>query len=220
MVKRLADVHLSLVALVGAAPVMVLAAAAIKLTSKGPVLYRGVRAGKAGQPFEMLKFRTMVAAADRLGGPSTSDSDPRVTAVGAVLRRFKLDELPQLINVLRGEMSVVGPRPEVLRYVSRYTESERAILGVRPGITDWASIWNSAEGEVLSRFPDPDRAYEEVIRPTKLALQLKYVREMSALADLKIVVGTARKLLDRGWLPRELRAYGRLQDAEPLRGAE
>jgi lipopolysaccharide/colanic/teichoic acid biosynthesis glycosyltransferase len=216
--KRVADAQLALCGLAATAPLLVGIAAAIKASSPGPVFYRGRRAGLGGRPFEMLKFRTMVSDADRIGGPNTSGTDPRVTPVGRFLRRFKLDELPQLLNVLRGDMSLVGPRPEVLQYVEQFGEEEREILEVRPGITDWASIWNANEGEVLAAYPDPDKAYEEVIRPTKLRLQLKYARERSLPVDLRILTCTALKLVRGDWLPRELEPYGRLHTQSAKRG--
>jgi lipopolysaccharide/colanic/teichoic acid biosynthesis glycosyltransferase len=120
-----------------------------KLTSPGPVLYRGKRIGLHGRPFLILKFRTMVLNAESLGGSATAADDPRLTRVGKLLRRFKLDELPQVLNVIKGEMSLVGPRPEVQKYVDLYSPEERQILTVLPGITDWASIWNSNEAAVL-----------------------------------------------------------------------
>jgi lipopolysaccharide/colanic/teichoic acid biosynthesis glycosyltransferase len=132
----------------------------------------------------------MVLNAEKLGGPSTADDDPRITRVGKFIRKFKLDELPQLINVLKGEMSVVGPRPEVQMYVDMFTEEEKTILSVRPGITDWASIWNPDEGAILAGSTDPEKTYMEKIRPDKIRLQLKYVRERSFWNDLKIITQT------------------------------
>lgn len=126
------------------------------------------------------------------------------------MRKFKLDELAQFINVLLGDMSFVGPRPEVQKYVDLYTEEERLILSVRPGITDWATIWNSDEGAVLAGHADPDKAYEELIRPTKLQLQLFYVRNRSLSMDFWILVGTVRRVLSSGFCPRELEGYPRL----------
>jgi len=184
----------------------------VKLTSTGPIFYRGTRAGRFGRPFRIFKFRSMVTDAENLGGSSTAGGDPRLTRVGRLMRKYKLDELPQLINVLLGQMSFVGPRPEVPRYVETYRGEETEILEVRPGITDWASIWNADEGAVLAGTEDPDKAYEELIRPTKLRLQLKYVREMSLMTDVKIIVYTALKIVRRNWLPKELAEYGRLQD--------
>jgi lipopolysaccharide/colanic/teichoic acid biosynthesis glycosyltransferase len=146
----------------------------------------------------------MVMNADKIGGASTSGDDPRVTRSGRFIRRYKIDELSQLINVLKGDMSIVGPRPEVLSYTSKYTGELREILDVRPGITDWASIWNADEGAVLAGASDPDRAFEILIQPTKLQLQLRYVREQTFVMDLKIIAYTLRRIFDSGFYPREL----------------
>jgi lipopolysaccharide/colanic/teichoic acid biosynthesis glycosyltransferase len=162
----------------------------IKKEDGGPVFYRGSRVGRFGKLFRIFKFRTMVVNAEKHGGPSTADDDPRITKIGKFVRKFKIDELPQLINVLKGEMSFVGPRPEVQVYVDMFTEEEKAILSVRPGITDWASIWNPNEGAVLAGSPDPEKTYMEKIRPEKIRLQLKYVRERSFWNDLKIIAQT------------------------------
>ena len=137
----------------------------------------------------------MVLNAEKLGGPSTADDDPRITRVGKFIRKFKLDELPQLINVLKGEMSIVGPRPEVQMYVDMFTGEEKAILSVRPGITDWASIWNPDEGAILAGSADPEKTYMEKIRPEKIRLQLKYVRERSFWNDLRIIAQTIITIL-------------------------
>jgi len=197
-VKRLFDIVCSSIGLLLMSPILFAVALMIKKEDRGPVLYRGVRLGRKGKPFKIFKFRTMVVNAERIGGYSTADDDPRITRVGKFLRKYKLDELPQLINVLKGEMSLVGPRPEVKYYTDQLTEEERAILSVRPGITDWASIWNADEGELLAGAEDPDKAYEELIRPTKLQLQLKYVREQSFWIDLKIVFLTILAIVRPG----------------------
>lgn len=209
--KRLFDITVASLALAVLAPVLILIALLVKLASPGPVLYRGRRVGLGGELFSMLKFRTMVVNAESLGGSATAADDPRLTASGKFLRRYKLDELPQLFNVLAGTMSLVGPRPEVQKYVSLYSPEERAILTVLPGITDWASIWNSNEGSVLEASREPEKTYEELIRPTKLALQLLYVRNHSLLTDLKILVHTAIKLIREDWVPKELKSYGRVR---------
>lgn len=206
--KRLFDIVASLLGLVVLSPLLVALAVIVKITSSGPMVYRGVRAGLGGKPFRIMKFRSMVVNAEKLGGPSTSDDDPRVTRIGAFMRRFKLDELPQLFNVLLGEMSLVGPRPEVLSEVETYTPEQRRVLEVRPGITDWASIWNSDEGAVLAGAADPHAVYKERIQPTKLALQLKYREEASVRTDLRIIVYTLRKILNRTFVPKELRPFG------------
>jgi len=137
----------------------------------------------------------MVINADKIGGPSTSADDPRLTKVGKFLKKYQLDELPQLINVLKGEMSFVGPRPEVPFYVEMMTEEERkTILSVKPGMTDWASLWDFHEGEILKGSPDPDKTYQEKIRPEKIRLQMKYVRERTFLKDLVIILKTVIKI--------------------------
>ena len=199
------------IALVIVAPLLALAAVMVKLSSRGPVYYRGTRVGLNGKLFPMLKFRTMVVDAESLGGSATAADDPRITRFGKFLRRYKLDELPQFFNVLLGDMSLVGPRPEVQKYVNLYSPEEKAILTVRPGITEWASIWNSNEAAVLEGSRDPERTYEELIRPTKLALQLLYVRDHSFFVDLKILFHTAVKLIDEDWVPKELKPYGRVK---------
>jgi lipopolysaccharide/colanic/teichoic acid biosynthesis glycosyltransferase len=194
-VKRIFDIVFSLCGLAVLALPLLSLAALIKLHDGGPVFYRGVRTGRRGKPFRIFKFRTMVVNADRIGGSSTADGDPRVTGIGRFLRKYKLDELPQLTNVVLGHMSFVGPRPEVPEYVALFTEEEKAILTVRPGITDWASIWNHDEGALLAGAADPERAYLEKIRPEKMRLQLKYLREHSLWVDLKILVLTLSMLL-------------------------
>jgi lipopolysaccharide/colanic/teichoic acid biosynthesis glycosyltransferase len=142
----------------------------------------------------------MVVDAEKIGGPSTAADDPRITKVGKFLRKCKLDELPQLFNVLKGEMSFVGPRPEVQHYVDMFTKEEKVILSVRPGITDWASLWNSDEGAVLAGSLDPEKTYMEEIRPTKLRLQLKYVKERSFRGDLSIIYQTIMTVVSKNEL--------------------
>ena len=197
MGKRLIDVTVSSVTLVLLLPIFLLLAIVIKATSPGPVFYRGVRIGRGGKPFRVFKYRSMVVNAERIGGSSTSDDDLRITRVGRFLRKYKLDELPGLINVVPGDMSLVGPRPEVAHYVSMYTEEEKVILTVRPGLTDWATLWNSDEGAVLEGSEDPERVYLERIRPIKIALQLKYVRDQSFWVDLQIFGQTLAAVIFR-----------------------
>jgi lipopolysaccharide/colanic/teichoic acid biosynthesis glycosyltransferase len=198
VLKRTFDLILALCALVLLGPLLLLIAVLIKLDDGGPVLYRGVRVGRAGVPFRICKFRTMVMNADRLGGPSTPDDDPRITKPGRWLRRSKLDELPQLLNVMSGKMSFVGPRPEVAREVALYSDEERALLRVRPGITDWASIRFRDEGAILRGATDPHETYRRVIRPEKMRLALEYVRTASLATDVRILLATLRSVVGGG----------------------
>ncbi len=190
MAKRAVDVYFSALGLVLLAPVLLVIAAAIKLRDGGGVFYRGTRVGRGGRLFRIFKFRTMVPNADRIGGSSTPDNDPRITPIGKLLRSTKLDELPQLFNVLAGDMSLVGPRPQVPWAVALYSEEEREILSMRPGITDEASIRFRNEGEILRGSPDPDRAYLEKIAPEKTRLQLAYARSHSLRMDLGLILRT------------------------------
>lgn len=195
MTKRLMDVVFSLVGLLVLSPLMLLIAVVMKQSSPGPVLYAGTRIGRFGKPFRLFKFRTMVVNADKIGGPSTADDDPRVTRVGRVLRRYKLDEIPQLINVLKGEMSFVGPRPEVASEVETYSPEQRRLLEVVPGITDWASMRFHNEGEILKGSVDPHETYREKIRPEKIRLGLEYVQRRSFWVDMQILTGTVGLLV-------------------------
>jgi len=195
--KRLFDLIVSATGLVVLSPLFLVIATLVILHDGGPLFYRGVRVGRHSRPFRVVKFRTMRVDAERIGGPSTAADDPRITRVGRWLRKSKLDELPELINVLIGEMSLVGPRPEVEHYVRAMTEEERAILSVRPGLTDWATLWNSDEGAVLAGATDPERAYLELIRPEKIRLQLEYVRRRSFRIDLVILVQTVMAIILR-----------------------
>jgi lipopolysaccharide/colanic/teichoic acid biosynthesis glycosyltransferase len=171
-------------------PLFLLIAVCVKLSSSGPVLFRHERMGKRFRPFNVLKFRTMVADAPKLGGPITFGDDPRITKIGKLLRKTKLDELPQLINVLSGEMSLVGPRPEVSRYVEMFPDDYRVILQVRPGITDLASIKYRDESTILGAAKDPENEYIHRVLPEKIRLAKEYVERQSLLLDLKIIVGT------------------------------
>ncbi len=188
--KRSFDLILSLLGLIVLAPVFAAVAVAIKIESAGPVFYRGVRAGRYGKAFRIFKFRTMVVNAEALGSASTPEDDQRITRVGRFLRKLKLDELPQLLNVVRGEMSLVGPRPQVPWAVEQYTPEERTILKVRPGITDPASVRFRNEGEILRGSADPDEDYFEKIHPEKMRLSIEYVQKQSFLLDCKILLQT------------------------------
>ncbi|MFZ1936102.1 MAG: sugar transferase [Thermoguttaceae bacterium] len=207
MLKRLFDIVMSAFGLLLFSPLLLLIALWVKLDSPGPVFYRGRRAGRNGVPFYIFKFRSMVVNADKIGGPSTSGDDPRVTRSGRFVRKCKLDEVSQLINVFFGDMSLVGPRPEVVDKAENFDAEARKTLAVRPGITDWASIWNSDEGGVLAGAPDPDAAYEKVIFPTKLKLQLYYLQSRSFLGDIKIILYTILRILRKNWTPAELKDY-------------
>ncbi len=197
MAKCLFDIIFSVIGLILISPILLVISILIKVEDKGPVFYRGIRVGRFGKLFKIYKFRTMVVDAEKLGGSSTSDEDTRITMIGSYIRKYKLDELPQLINVLKGEMSFVGPRPEVKMYVDMFTEEEKIILSVCPGITDWASLWNSDEGSILAGSSDPEKTYLEEIRPEKIRLQLKYVRERSFLIDLNIILQTMKIVISR-----------------------
>jgi lipopolysaccharide/colanic/teichoic acid biosynthesis glycosyltransferase len=195
MLKRLFDIVVSGLALILLSPILLIFAWRIKSFDKGPVFYRGERVGLHGHIFRIYKFRSMIVDAEKTGVSSTSKGDSRITPVGHLLRKTKLDELPQLINVFVSDMSIVGPRPEVKKFTDMYEGEEKKLLDIRPGITDYASIWNSDEGEILKDSKDPDGDYARLIRPEKLRLQLRYYHEMSLLVDIKIMFLTARKIL-------------------------
>jgi lipopolysaccharide/colanic/teichoic acid biosynthesis glycosyltransferase len=189
--KRIFDVVVSSLGLLLLSPLMLAIAVAVKLDSPGPVFFRQERVGRYGRTFRIFKFRSMVSDADRRGGPLTIGRDPRVTAVGHVLRRYKLDELPQLIDVVRGEMSLVGPRPELPRYVDRYSVEDRAVvLSVRPGITDRASVAFLDESSLLAEAADPEDAYVREILPIKLRAYRAYVEGRTFGGDLRILLET------------------------------
>jgi lipopolysaccharide/colanic/teichoic acid biosynthesis glycosyltransferase len=197
VIKRVFDATFAAIGLALLAPALMVLAIAVRLSSSGPVYYRGLRIGLNGKLFRIAKFRTMVANAEALGGLCTSSEDPRITPVGRWLRKYKLDELPQLFNVLKGDMSFVGPRPEAQEYTDLFNEEEKQILSVRPGITDWATFSNSDEEAILAGSPDPERTYLEDIRPEKIRLQLKYVRERNLWIDFKILLATVILVLRR-----------------------
>lgn len=192
MLKRAFDVAGALAVLIITSPFLLAAAIAVKATSRGPLFYRGPRVGKDGVPFRMLKFRSM---AESRGGPGiTRADDPRVTRVGRILRRTKVDELPQLVNVLRGEMSLVGPRPEDPRYVELYSDEQRAVLAVRPGVTSLASLVYRNE-EALLTGDDWEEQYRTRIMPDKLRIELDYLRRRTLASDLGIIAKTIGSLL-------------------------
>ena len=188
--KRAMDIAISGAALCVLWPVLLLIALAIVIDDPGPVLYRQVRVGRGGKEFRIFKFRTMVVDADRKGLQITVGRDSRITRMGALLRKTKLDELAQLLNVFLGQMSFVGPRPEVPRYVAMYTPYQRQVLLVRPGITDYASIAYRNENDLLAGAEDPERMYVEEIMPAKLELNMKYLRRVSPLEDIRLIFMT------------------------------
>jgi len=195
--KRLFDIVFSVLGLIISLPVIIVITILIRAEDHGSTLYQGLRIGYGGKPFKMYKFRTMVSGAENLGGSNTSNVDVRITKIGHKLRKTKLDELPQLLNVLKGDMSFVGPRPETAFYVNMFTEEEKKILSVKPGITDWATLWDHDEGTVLAQYSDPDKAYLEIIRPMKIKLQLKYLEEHTFFCDLKIIWLTIKTIINK-----------------------
>ena len=193
--KRAMDVVVSAAALCVLWPLYLIIALAIVIDDPGPVFYRQVRVGRGGKPFRIFKFRSMVVDADKKGLEITVGHDRRITRVGAFLRKTKLDELAQLLNVLCGQMSFVGPRPEVPRYVELYTPYQRQVLLVRPGITDYASIAYRHENDLLDAAQDPERMYIEQIMPAKIELNMKYLREISPAADIRLILKTVEAVV-------------------------
>jgi len=190
--KRLFDLFFAVTGLLLLSPLFILIAVAIKLRSTGPVFYAQERVGKAGNVFRVLKFRSMVPGADQIGPDITSAGDSRVTPVGRYLRKWKLDELPQLWNVLKGEMSMVGPRPESPSYVRNYTPEQREVLSVRPGITDLAAIQYRHEEQILASSNDVAQFYIEVVLPHKLSLNRLYIEKLSLFLDVKLILQTLK----------------------------
>lgn len=188
--KRLFDIFFSLVGIILLSPFYLIAAVLIMLDSKGGILFRQERVGKGGEIFKVFKFRTMRPDSFSKGALTVGSRDPRITKIGYYLRKYKLDELPQLFNVLFGDMSFVGPRPEVQKYTDLYTQEQRAVLSVKPGITDYASIKFRNENDLLSASDDPEKLYIEEIMPEKLALNMKYINDNSVLKDIRIIFDT------------------------------
>lgn len=193
--KRTMDFVGSLLGVMVLSPVYIIICIAIKLTSPGPIFFKQVRVGLNGKEFKILKFRTMVVDAEKLGKQITVGKDSRITKVGHFLRKFKLDELPQLFNVLLGDMSLVGPRPEVPYYVNMYNEEQRKVLLVKPGITDLASIRYKDENEVLGQCDNPEEHYIKTIMPDKLKLNLEYIDNNNIFIDLGIIFKTIFKIV-------------------------
>lgn len=195
IVKRIIDIVLSIIGIVVMAIPMIIISIAIKLNSKGPVLFRQERVGKDFKHFKINKFRTMVTDAEKKGMQITVGKDSRITSVGNFLRKSKLDEFPQLFNVLFGEMSFVGPRPEVPKYVKLYDDYQKNVLKVKPGITDLASIEYRDESTVLGQSEDPEKAYIEEVLPTKLELNMKYIKKMSVFYDVYLIMKTLLRIV-------------------------
>jgi len=193
--KRVFDVAVSLLILLVLSPLLLLLALAVKLDSRGPVFYRQVRVGRYNQDFKIFKFRTMLQDADKIGPPLTVGDDPRVTRVGHLIRKLRLDEFSQLLNVLGGSMSLVGPRPEVRKYVDVYTPKYMATLLIRPGITATSSIAFKDEDSLLNAAEDPEKVYVEQILPPKMAYNLAYMKKISLLNDIKIMFQTVGAVL-------------------------
>ncbi|MCC3356913.1 sugar transferase [Bacillus sp. REN16] len=193
--KRFFDIVVSLIGLIILSPLLLIIAILIKVDSKGPVFFKQVRVGQYEKEFKILKFRTMVVDAEKLGKQITVGMDRRITKVGYFLRKYKLDEFPQLINVLIGDMSLVGPRPEVPRYTKYYNTEQKAIFNIRPGITDYASIKYSDESELLGKAENPEKTYIEEIMVDKLRYNLEYLRNRSVIEDISIIYKTALKIL-------------------------
>ena len=203
--KRLFDILVSLLGLIVLSPVFLVLAILIKLDSAGPVFFRGVRVGQHGKDFRIFKFRSMRPDCEGKGKWNVGDNDDRITRVGHFLRKSKLDELPQLINVLIGDMSLVGPRPELRVYIDMYTQREMPILDLKPGITDWASITNFEQFKGFTEAIDPDKYYLDVVRPVKLELQLYYRCHHSFADDIRCLFWTAYKVITHSQkLPAEV----------------
>ncbi|MBH0230742.1 sugar transferase [Halobacillus yeomjeoni] len=217
--KRLFDIIVSLIGLIVLSPLFIVIAIIIATTSPGGVFFRGVRIGQNGKPFRIFKFRSMVKDAEGNGKWNVGDNDDRITPIGHFLRNTKIDELPQLINVLIGDMSFVGPRPELQYYVDMYRDNEKKILDLKPGITDWASITNFDQFEVFTKAQDPDEAYLKYIRPLKLQLQLYYRENNSFFSDIKILLWTVYKIISRTEkLPKDIAQITSLYDRQGKEG--
>lgn len=193
--KRIFDIIASGLGILLLCPLFIAIALWIKLDSKGPILYKQQRVGRNNKDFTLYKFRSMRIGADRSGLITVGERDPRVTYSGYLIRKYKLDELPQLINVFLGDMSLVGPRPEVRKYVELYSKEQMNVLSVRPGITDMASVLYRNENELLGSVEDPEQYYREVIMKDKLNINLDYIRQCSFLYDMKLILLTIKTII-------------------------
>ena len=196
MLKRFFDLILSFIGLLIIVPILFLITILIKISSSGPVFYKQVRVGKNNKDFKIFKFRTMHVNAHKKGLLTVGGRDPRVTSIGYYLRKFKLDELPQLINVFKGDMSFVGPRPEVRQFVNLYSEIQMKVLNVKPGITDLASIEFRNENEILSKEEDSNQYYIDNIMPKKLEINLKYINQRNLLKDFVVIIKTIKVIFN------------------------
>jgi len=197
MLKRLFDIVFSIIILIVLFPLFLIISLWIIIDDGFPVFYLQERIGKDFKPFKLIKFRTMYKDADKKGLLTVSSKDNRITPSGYYLRKFKLDELPQFINVLKGEMSIVGPRPEVKKYVELYNDEQKKVLSVKPGITDEASLKYIDENDVLARSENPEWTYINEVMPEKLKINLQYIKNQNLLYDLKIILWTAKKMFFR-----------------------
>ncbi len=195
IVKRIFDLFFSIIGLIILMPIFIIIAVWIKLNSSGPVIFRQVRIGRFEKSFRIYKFRTMVADAEEKGSQITTGEDPRITRVGRFLRQYKLDELPQLVNVFVGDMSIVGPRPEVPRYVEMFHNQYRDVLTVKPGLTDYAAIEFRDEEGLLRQYANPEEGYIKEVLPKKIELYKKYLTERSLGTDIKVILLTLKKIL-------------------------
>jgi lipopolysaccharide/colanic/teichoic acid biosynthesis glycosyltransferase len=195
MIKRLFDIIAALLGIIILSPLLLIIALLVGIGSHGGILYKQIRVGRDMKEFRLFKFRTMYADSDKKGLLTVGMRDSRITPIGYFLRRYKLDELPQLFNVLMGDMSIVGPRPEVPKYVAMYNAEQKKVLSVRPGITDYASIEYVNENEVLAKSDKPEELYINEVMPAKLKLNLKYINEMGFMTDLKIILRTVGEII-------------------------
>lgn len=192
---RFFDLVGSLLGLILFSPFFLFIALWIKLDSNGPVIYKQIRVGKNGKDFNLLKFRSMRIGSDKRGLLTIGKNDSRITNSGSFIRKYKLDEMPQLVNVLLGQMSLVGPRPEVRKYVDLYNEEQKKVLSVRPGLTDYASIKYSNENEILNRYKDPEKAYIEFIMQEKIELSIEYISDRTIINYFKIIYLTIKRII-------------------------
>jgi lipopolysaccharide/colanic/teichoic acid biosynthesis glycosyltransferase len=195
MIKRLLDLLLSTIALLLLSPFLVITGIIIGVTSPGGIFFSQVRVGKDMRHFKLYKFRTMRPDAEFSGQLTVGMRDPRITGIGYFLRKYKLDELPQLLNIIKGDMSIVGPRPEVPKYVAMYDAVQQKVLSVKPGLTDYASLQYINENEILGKASDPEKTYIEEVMPAKLLLNLKYIQDKSLMTDLQIIFSTIGSIL-------------------------